>query len=298
MKHIFELYYDPIDMSCCVDTQELIRTLESKMSKDNLFFPFYQKNKTLREVMQYCNYDTFSYRFGSIADNILGVLFEDKNGLQYQIGARVVKNVTGFDFTRFFCQNENEFGVIKRAILRLRPKPEAFQQIVLLDSKDNCEKFCDLILHSVWATSLMGMEFIGNKKEYKVIITIGGNNQEIEILTKAILSFSAKIPVRLAVQNFEDGNKAEYLASGNLLLSKNIELADYLIKQYGGVYKGFLGNGVFLYNPQETDRFISSETEIVSKLQSYKGSIYWKQQKKQCENLSDIRKQLLLAMKD
>lgn len=298
MKNIFELFYDPIDMSCCVGDQESLEPLEAKMQKDNLFFPFYQKGKTLREIMQYSNYETYSYRFGSLADNILGVLFEDKKGLQYQIGARVVKNVTGFDFTRFFSQNENEFGNIKRAILRLRPKPEIFNQVMLIDKKEVCEKFANLLLHSTWATSLMGLEFIGTSKEYKIIITIGGNQQEIEILNKILITFATKVSGSLTSKGLVAENTLNYIANGNLLLSKNIEFGDYLLPQFGGFYKGFLGNGVFLYQPQNIESFMSKEVEIISKIQSCKGSIFWPQQKNQVEILPDIRKQLLMAMKD
>lgn len=298
MKNIFELYYDPIDMSCCIDIEESLAALELKMNQDNLFFPFYQKGKSLSEIMQKSSYETFSYRFGSIADNILGVLFEDKNGLQYQIGARVVKNVTGFDLTRFFCQNSNEFGVIKRAILRLRPKPEIFNQVILIEKKEVCEKFSELLLHSTWATSIMGMDFVGEHNEYKVIITIGGNNQEIEILNKVLLSFASKVSSRVTSQKFNNEYKPNYLAKGNVLLSKNIEVGDYFLKNFGGEYKGFLGNGVLLYQPQKVDQFMESESEIICKLLSYKGSIYWPQQKNQVESLPDMRKQLLAAMKE
>ncbi len=298
MKHIFEPYYDPIDMSCCIDSQEPLTTLASKMNEDNLFFPFYQEGKTLQQIMQYSNYETFSYRFGSVADNILGVLFEDNKGLQYQIGARVVKNVTGFDFTRFFCQNENEFGSIKRAILRLRPKPQFFNQLVLTDKKDVCEKFSHLLLHSTWATSLMGMEFIATPNEYKIVMTIGGNSQEIEILNRVLSSFASKVSSQVICQDFCDENKPHYLAKGNLLLSKNIEWGDFLLQQFGGVYKGFLGNGTFLYQPQNVELFMANESQITSKLLGFKGSIYWPNQKNQVENLPDIRRQLLLAMKE
>ena len=192
MKDIFDSFYDPIDMSCCMSDSESLDTLHKLMEMDRLFFPFYQKNFTLRDLLSHSNYETYSYRFGSLADNILGVLFENKNGVILKIGARVVKNVTGFDFTRFFTQNENEFGQIKSAILRLRPQPEILSKILFIHDKDQCEKFAHLLLHSTWASSLMGLDFTGDESLYSVEISIGGSEQEIEVIKQILESFARK----------------------------------------------------------------------------------------------------------
>ena len=282
MKDIFALYYDPIDMSCCVGVDESMEPLQNQMLKDKLFFPFYQKGFTFRDILSHSGYETNSYRFGSLADNVLGVLFEGKNGVQYKIGARVVKNVTGFDFTRFFTQNENEFGKIKSAILRLRPSPENITVLNFAHSKEKCEKFASLLLHSTWASSLIGLDFIGEKNNYRIEISIGGALDEILIIKNVLVDFAKKC----------EGNLIERL------LSKNIFFGDYLVSKFGGHFKGLLGNGYFLYQPQTMTEFAKNEKEIRSEIKKINGNIFWQGQQSIEECLPDVREKMLLKMKE
>jgi hypothetical protein len=296
MKDIFALYYDPIDMSCCVDVDESMEPLQNQMLKDRLFFPFYQKGFTFRDILSHSGYETNSYRFGSLADNVLGVLFEGKNGVQYKIGARVVKNVTGFDFTRFFTQNENEFGKIKSAILRLRPSPENIKVLNFVQSKEKCEKFASLLLHSTWASSLIGLDYIGEKNNYRIEISIGGALDEILIIKNVLVDFAKKCDGNLIEK--VNGNITKFSVQGNLLLSKNIFFGDYLVSNYGGHFKGLLGNGYFLYQPQNILEFSKNEKEIRSEIKRINGNIFWQGQQNKEECLPDVREKMLLKMKE
>lgn len=298
MEDIFNPFYDPIDMSCCIGDSESLEPLQKLMLMDNLFFPFYQKDFTLRDILSHSNYETYSYRYGSLADNILGLLFENKNGVQLKIGARVVKNVTGFDFTRFFTYNENEFGQIKYAILRLRPHSEINSKLLFIHHKDSCEKFAQLLLHSTWASSLMGLDYTGDDTLYSVEISIGGNEKEMEVIKYVLEDFARKCHGTLLEKLNVDSLPHRFMVQGNLLLSRNINFGDYLIKKFGGYYKGLLGNGYFLYQPKDIDLFIKKEDEILNEIKKINGNIFWHGQKNQQENLADIRHKMLLAMKE
>lgn len=298
MKDIFQSFYDPIDMTCCMEDNESLEPLQKLMALDNLFFPFYQKNYSLRDIIQHCKYETFSYRYGSLADNILGVLVENKNGVQFNLGARVVKNVTGFDFTRFFTQNENEFGQIKKAILRLRPHPENISKYLFLHHKANCEKMVQLLLHSPWATSLMGLDFLGDDILYSIEITIGGSEEEIEIIHRVLDDIARKCDGALIKKIEIDTLPISFSVQGNLLLSKNIEFGDFLIKKFGGSYKGLLGNGYFLYKPNNFEQFCNYQPDVLKEIKKINGNIYWNGLRDQTEPLGDIRKKMLQAMKE
>ena len=298
MKDIFNSYYDPIDMSCCVSDSESLENLQSKMVADKIYFPFYQKGYSLRDILNHGNYETYSYRYGTLADNVLGVLFENKNGVQLKIGARVVKNVTGFDFTRFFTQNENEFGKIKKAILRLRPKPEIISKYIFIHHIENCDKLIRTLLHSTWATSLMGLDFVADEKMNSVEISVGGTPAEEEIIKLVLEDFARKCDGTLFKKLEVETVPLQFSVQGNLLLSKNIRFGDYLIKKFGGQYKGLLGNGYFLYLPRNFEEFSKCESDINQEIKKISGSIFWQGQKNPLENLADIRQKLLLAMKE
>jgi len=69
-------------------------------------------------------------KYGSTRDYLLGLQVVLADGEIINVGGRTVKNVTGFDLTRFFCSSEGMLGVITRANLKLIPKPET--KVVLL----------------------------------------------------------------------------------------------------------------------------------------------------------------------
>ena len=69
-------------------------------------------------------------KYGSTRDYLLGLEVVLPDGEVINVGGRTIKNVTGFDLTRFFCSSEGLLGVVTKAILKLIPKPEA--KVVLL----------------------------------------------------------------------------------------------------------------------------------------------------------------------
>ena len=70
-------------------------------------------------------------------NEVLGIEVALANGELAHAGGRVVKNVTGFDLARLYCGSLGTLGVITRATLRLRARPECERlQIAELGSLD------------------------------------------------------------------------------------------------------------------------------------------------------------------
>src|SRR5213596_2558761 len=63
--------------------------------------------------------------FGPVRDHLLGVTFVTGDGRIIQAGGRVMKNVAGYDLTRFQAGAFGAFGVIVLVHLRLRALPRA-----------------------------------------------------------------------------------------------------------------------------------------------------------------------------
>lgn len=61
--------------------------------------------------------------FGSVRDSVLGLDTVLADGSRTRCGARVVKNVTGYDLAKLYVGSLGTLGVIERAWLRLRPLP-------------------------------------------------------------------------------------------------------------------------------------------------------------------------------
>jgi len=72
-------------------------------------------------------------RFGAPRDCILGLTVVLASGERTRCGARVVKNVTGYDMAKLYAGSLGVLGVIESAWLRLRPRPEETRtQVALL----------------------------------------------------------------------------------------------------------------------------------------------------------------------
>lgn len=87
---------------------------------------------------------------GSVRDCILGTDIINGKGEFLHFGGRVMKNVAGYDLSRLMCGALGTLGVLMSVTLRLSPKPEDEQTIVLtLDSN------AAITLMNQWASTPM-----------------------------------------------------------------------------------------------------------------------------------------------
>ena len=66
--------------------------------------------------------------FGAVRDSVLGLETVLANGDRTRCGARVVKNVTGYDMAKHYVGSLGTLAVIEGAWLRLKPKPNSVVQ--------------------------------------------------------------------------------------------------------------------------------------------------------------------------
>jgi glycolate oxidase FAD binding subunit len=71
-------------------------------------------------------------QFGSPRDSVLGLQVVLPPGERTSCGARVVKNVTGYDMAKLYTGSFGSLGVIEAAWLRLRPRPRAVAGAVVV----------------------------------------------------------------------------------------------------------------------------------------------------------------------
>ncbi len=79
-----------------------------------------------------------SFGRGRIRDAVLGVTLVDGTGEILRLGARVVKNVAGFDVPKFLVGSRGRFGALAEITLKVVPRPEASvtHAIAFLDSAE------------------------------------------------------------------------------------------------------------------------------------------------------------------
>ena len=68
-------------------------------------------------------------RFGSLKDLILGVSLVRADGIEARAGGKVVKNVAGFDISKFIVGSHGTLALITSATLRVHPLPEVSEAV-------------------------------------------------------------------------------------------------------------------------------------------------------------------------
>lgn len=64
-------------------------------------------------------------RYGTVRDQALGVRGADAMGREIGFGGKTVKNVSGYDLTKFFVGSAGSLGLITSISFRVQPLPEA-----------------------------------------------------------------------------------------------------------------------------------------------------------------------------
>ncbi len=70
-------------------------------------------------------------KYGGTRDYVLGLEVVLASGEILKTGGRQMKNVTGYDLTRFFCGSEGTLGVITNIILKVLPRPESRKTLLV-----------------------------------------------------------------------------------------------------------------------------------------------------------------------
>jgi len=78
--------------------------------------------------------------FGAVRDNVLGIETTLATGERTHCGARVVKNVTGYDMAKLYIGSFGSLAVLEGAWIRLKPKVESVNSLAL-SLEENEESF-------------------------------------------------------------------------------------------------------------------------------------------------------------
>ncbi|MEE3329122.1 MAG: FAD-binding oxidoreductase [Myxococcota bacterium] len=104
--------------------------------------------------------------FGAVRDNVLGIETTLATGERVRCGARVVKNVTGYDMAKLYIGSFGTLGVIEGAWLRLHPKVESVTPLAL--SLDGGESSFRLALEAARRTSTRAVVLLPESLAEKV----------------------------------------------------------------------------------------------------------------------------------
>lgn len=246
--NIFEPFYDAADMSACVPASTTVAQLNALAAQDDIRFPLWRdQDETLESLYLNTRICSRSFRFGSVGDNTLGCRFQLSNGKTLDLGGRVVKNVVGFDLTRFFAASQGRLGRPVNLILRLRPFPEIRRELSLSGNFDDLEAFRMNFMRSAWVHCIDAFDFELDASGLRLGLAYACSAAEAGVFEGTLASLSKKCNLQEAPLP----KHPRQVATTRLVpLSQALIQARDFQKLHGGRVSGYLGHGALLLQPE------------------------------------------------
>jgi glycolate oxidase FAD binding subunit len=145
-------HYDPGDLTIGIGAGATIGDIESLVRDQGQLFPLDIPNSgraTLGGSMAVSAHGPLKHFYGGLREYCLGVRFVTADGKIAKAGARVVKNVAGFDVMKLLIGSYGTLAVITSASFKLFPAPHATRTFVCeFDTLPKAIAFRDTVVAS------------------------------------------------------------------------------------------------------------------------------------------------------
>jgi glycolate oxidase FAD binding subunit len=170
-------------------------------------------------------------RHGPARDSLLGFRAVNGFGAAFRGGAKVVKNVTGFDLPKLACGAFGTLMVLSELTFRVYPRPVARATLILRDREPEAGFTA---LRAIWKSALepSGLAYIPGPAKFPGLIDFGGG--EVGAGAALIRFEAAEMPL------------AEKLAAAKLLLGGGEDIGE------GDAMFAAIGEGA-IFNASELD---------------------------------------------
>jgi len=175
----------------------ITQVLQEECEKQNLYYPPDPASKGssfLGGNLAECSGGPRAVKYGVTKDYILGLEFVTPTGEIINSGARVLKNVSGYNLTQLMIGSEGTLGIITKIIVRLIPLPKHKKVLLAaFNSIEDCAKTVSKIFQSgITPSALELMEksamkaaekqlskkFPNGDAEAQLLIEVDGNHEE------------------------------------------------------------------------------------------------------------------------
>lgn len=150
-----------------------------------------------------------SWKYGAGKHFLLGASYVFPNGDLASVGGKCIKNVTGYDFTRFLTGPYADLAVGVQYIIKLMPQSSFRHRYdIAFPTLDSATRFVgELQSRSVspawlfWADALAGTELFGHKQlEHRILLELDGNETEVLAFKAAVEALAVSCQGQMAVE--------------------------------------------------------------------------------------------------
>ena len=245
LKH----FYDPDDMSICIPANTKLAELKARIEADKLYFPLaWDDDASLLDMLKLSPISSYSMIYGSWADNILGMNISYK-GQDISIGGRVVKNVTGFDFTRAIAYGGWSVLEPNDLVLRLRPLNKV-QSVKIKGELEDLLSFCSALARSPWALAIDVLDLNYSQKE--VYVSFHGEQAEIEVLLQEMAKRAKNNQLSTAPYDYSfPFSMKDELTVIHCKISDSMQWCELMQKELGGTGILHYGNASIIWKSEQ-----------------------------------------------
>jgi glycolate oxidase FAD binding subunit len=135
------------------ELQQVLATANQFVALD----PSFPEQASLGGIVATRDAGSLCHRYGGVRDMVLGIGFVRADGQAVKAGGRVVKNVAGYDQIKLLTGSYGTLGVIKELTLRLYPRSEISQVLLVSGRQASLAKLLQLLLASTLTPMVMDL---------------------------------------------------------------------------------------------------------------------------------------------
>ena len=177
------------DLTVRVAAGAVLGDLQTVLAKTDQFLPLdADADLTLGEALVHNLYGPLRLTYGSLRDLLLGLHYIDGAGADIHVGGRTVKNVAGYDLTRFMVGSLGQFGLVHEATLRTYALPEqALAAEVAVDDPGRVDEIVTELLLSDAAPTWLALRPTG--EAWRLSVGYYGRSTATSVQLEALKDF-------------------------------------------------------------------------------------------------------------
>lgn len=189
-RHLNQLVEHAVgDLTVTVEAGMRLADLQAILAQANQFLPIdpaYPAQATIGGIVATADTGALRQRYGGLRDLLLGITFVRSDGQVAKAGGRVVKNVAGYDLMKLMTGSWGTLTAISQVTLRVYPRPETAQTVVLTGPATAIAQATQALLHStlvpIAATFLSPtlVAAINGSDGYGLLVRFGGLEASVQ----------------------------------------------------------------------------------------------------------------------
>lgn len=139
------------DLTVTVEAGMTLRELRDILGAQGQFLgfdPAYPDTATIGGIVATGDSGSLRHRYRGVRDLLLGISFVRSDGKMAKAGGRVVKNVAGYDLMKLLTGSYGTLGIITQVTLRLYPRQDASDTVLLSGNPDAIATAAQTLLSS------------------------------------------------------------------------------------------------------------------------------------------------------